>query len=1145
MAVIDCLEDPDETLKRKTLDLLYRMTNPVNVEFISDKLTQFLREASDVFLRTELVSRITQCAERYAPSNAWYIQTMTNVFELGGDLVRPEVAHNLLRLIAEGSGEDEDQDMELRRDAVDTYLELLERPVLPDILVCTMAWVLGEYGYLSDAMELEEICERLVELVDRPFDQEDTTRGYVLSAVTKITAQMGHTIDVADAMMDKYKTSRSTDLQQRCFEYLALTKNFSLMNEVFPEDASCEDIEVDPNLSFLTSFVEKAVAQGAPLYDPPEDSDDEDERYGHRRNGGDSNRLNFEAYKKPEIPYPTKLPPADQQGAFGVNKWGGAPGGPGGMPGMGSSGGPDPTGGFGAGKRGVVKNVWGPTGLNTPDNAAPGAPGAPGAPAAQGGYPSDPYNQGNMGGQSAYGGQGGYGAQPAYGAQGGYGSQPPQQPPQQEYGAPNNYDNGEPSSEDEANGGVDDRQMLASALFGGIPGAPAPMPSARRVGSSTRSTLNSNRRSGRSSSRRTSGRSEQQQQQQPPQQAQAPVEQAPPPQQQPKVEMDLLDISFDAPAAPQNTGMFQQQQAPPQQPQMVSADPFGMGSPLAPPPALETSSPAPPASLDPFDMSGLGSSMNAAVELGKSPGTGLDMLGGSSSNTSVFQYNGRQLEPWQITTQDFGGRWGTCPCEKKTKVNPSGIRTLEDFMGRMHQFNVHTVEAIPTTNEAIAACRLVNSEHVGLIHVKIRSGGFVDLTVRTADMNFTDQLLEAAAQRLKAPATTSASATQDLHPGRQRQVSHTYQLVQRVAKTLAGLRLAVEAARVEVKASSPLLINMACARPEPAPQEHSSLSANPQKTGQRSARPSTRKQQRGEARAEESQAPAEFQPACCDYQPPASSDVRAPLRALSVRLLRVIAQTFEAAMQPTTDTMKPRARAVSSDNAKPTIVLNLPGVRVAVLTSAYDSLLHLDVTLSSAASLLLASYVACVLAWNILSFVLVLLAETAAFALISFYTFMGLAMLSMNAAAPNAASVRSYCPYASLPHKTKAAATPTLPLLCVDGATISSRSAHVGKTDDAAASKRKELQAPAARRRVLAHLNRNRLLVNVVPGDMRRRVDMNLGEANIRRDAQGNALCNRCSAPYPLPAGCTSWRCRSCGELNNASVYGNEWCNIQ
>uniref|UniRef100_A0AAV1VMD6 AP-4 complex subunit epsilon-1 C-terminal domain-containing protein n=1 Tax=Peronospora matthiolae TaxID=2874970 RepID=A0AAV1VMD6_9STRA len=646
--------------------------------------------------------------------------------------------------------------MELRRDAVDTYLELLERPVLPDILVCTMAWVLGEYGYLSDAMELEEICERLVELVDRPFEQEDTTRGYVLSAVTKITAQMGHTIDVADAMMNKYKNSRSTDLQQRCFEYLAFTKNFSLMNEVFPEDASCEDIEVDSNLSFLTSFVEKAVAQGAPLYDPPEDSDDEDEGYGNRRNGGDSNRLNFEAYKKPEIPYPTKLPLADQQGAFGVNKWG-SNNVPGGAPGLGSSSGPDPTGGFSAGKRGVVKNVWGPMGLTTPDTLAPAPPGA-GIPVATG--PPDPYNQG---GQGIYGGQGGYGTQPAFGGQGPYAAQPSQQPPQQEYASPSNYDNGDPSSDDEANGNVDERQMLASAIFGGIPGAPAPMPGSRRVGSNARSTITSSRRTSRSSTRRATSRGEQQQ----PPLAQAPMEQAPPPQQQrSKVELDLLDISFGTPAATAGPVAFQQQAMPPlqqqhqqqsmpplqqhhQQQSTINADPFGMGSPL--PPARVSEAASPGTSVDPFDMSGLSSSMNATVELGRSPANSLDMLGGnsSSSNTGAFLYNGRQLEPWQITTQDFGSRWGTCPCEKKTKVNPSGIRTLEDFMGRMHLFKVHTVEAIPTTNEAIAACRLMNSEHVGLIHVKVRSGGFVDLTVRTADMDFTDQLLDATSQRLK------------------------------------------------------------------------------------------------------------------------------------------------------------------------------------------------------------------------------------------------------------------------------------------------------------------------------------------------------------------------------------------------------------
>ena len=130
-----CLEDPDDTLKRKTLDLLYRMINPVNVGVIVDKLLAHLRAASDTYLRTDLVTRITAAAERFAPSNSWYIGTMTTVFELGGDLVRPEVSQNLIRLVAEGAGESEAADEALRREAVITYCGLLEHPSLPDVLL--------------------------------------------------------------------------------------------------------------------------------------------------------------------------------------------------------------------------------------------------------------------------------------------------------------------------------------------------------------------------------------------------------------------------------------------------------------------------------------------------------------------------------------------------------------------------------------------------------------------------------------------------------------------------------------------------------------------------------------------------------------------------------------------------------------------------------------------------------------------------------------------------------------------------------------------------------------------------------------------------------------------------------------------------
>lgn len=55
------------------LDLLFRMTNSVNVEFIVDKLLSFLGGATDDHFRTDLVGQITQCAERFAPSNAWYV----------------------------------------------------------------------------------------------------------------------------------------------------------------------------------------------------------------------------------------------------------------------------------------------------------------------------------------------------------------------------------------------------------------------------------------------------------------------------------------------------------------------------------------------------------------------------------------------------------------------------------------------------------------------------------------------------------------------------------------------------------------------------------------------------------------------------------------------------------------------------------------------------------------------------------------------------------------------------------------------------------------------------------------------------------------------------------------------------------------
>jgi AP-4 complex subunit epsilon-1 len=303
MAVIDCLEDPDETLKRKTLDLLFRMTNAVNVEFIVDKLLSFLSGAMDDHFRTDLVGQITQCAERFAPSNAWYVQTVIKVFELAGDKVKVSVAQTLTQLIAEGAEQDDDdedeedgnKDDELRSEAVEHFLELMDKAKLPEILAQAMAWVLGEYGYLSVSCSKQVIMERLCDLATQSDDSE--TRAQIVTALMKLTAQEGACPPRIVHFITQFTQSASLDVQQRCIEFMALLRNSSTMVDVLPSDASCEDIAVDENLSFLNSFVQNALNLGAAPYSPPEDFDDNDDEEDFKKS-----QLKITPYALPSVP---------------------------------------------------------------------------------------------------------------------------------------------------------------------------------------------------------------------------------------------------------------------------------------------------------------------------------------------------------------------------------------------------------------------------------------------------------------------------------------------------------------------------------------------------------------------------------------------------------------------------------------------------------------------------------------------------------------------------------------------------------------------------------------------------------------------------------------------------------------------------
>eukprot|EP00899_Mesostigma_viride_P027947 jgi/Mesvir1/8337/Mv12598-RA.1 len=337
LAVIDCLEDPDDTLKRKTLDLLYAMTKPANVEVIVERMIAYMRSTTDTHTRAEIIGRVDELAERYAPNNEWFIQTMNALFALGGDLVRPELAHNLLRLIAEGSGEeDDDADTQLRESAVASYLELLEEPQLPTILLQVICWVLGEYGLSASGLSASELIRTLVEISERTCEEQLTVTSFAISAIQKVLAQQlarGEAAELgpeASALLKSLKKSQSTDLQQRAYELQALlAQPPDVMVQALPEDASCEDIEVDPALSFLDGYVTNAITAGAPRYKAPHERvrsasgggrSDRDRLKGAA--GGAESSLRFEAYEPavaPAVSLQDKrgLPREDGAGAGG------------------------------------------------------------------------------------------------------------------------------------------------------------------------------------------------------------------------------------------------------------------------------------------------------------------------------------------------------------------------------------------------------------------------------------------------------------------------------------------------------------------------------------------------------------------------------------------------------------------------------------------------------------------------------------------------------------------------------------------------------------------------------------------------------------------------------------------------------------
>uniref|UniRef100_A0A8B9J4K3 AP-4 complex subunit epsilon n=1 Tax=Astyanax mexicanus TaxID=7994 RepID=A0A8B9J4K3_ASTMX len=262
-------------LLSQTLELLFRITNAQNVTVIVDKMLGFLKLCNDDYTIIDLVGKVADLAEKYPL--IWFIQTMNVVFSLGGDLMQPDIPNNFLRLLAEGSDNEED-DKHLKLYAVDSYLTVLKGGCsrLPQHFLQVVSWVLGEYSCLKEDEDQREVIRLLNKLLEQRGVSSET-RSWVLSALTKLCVGPG-CADLALELADSLSSSLDTVLRQQAHELRLLSQDSQLHARVLPRPAPLDNLEVDSSLSFLDGFVSDALAAGAAPYKPPHQRHEENQQ---------------------------------------------------------------------------------------------------------------------------------------------------------------------------------------------------------------------------------------------------------------------------------------------------------------------------------------------------------------------------------------------------------------------------------------------------------------------------------------------------------------------------------------------------------------------------------------------------------------------------------------------------------------------------------------------------------------------------------------------------------------------------------------------------------------------------------------------------------------------------------------------------
>ncbi|KIX01925.1 uncharacterized protein Z518_07864 [Rhinocladiella mackenziei CBS 650.93] len=221
--ILECLRDPDISIRRRALDLSFTLIREDNVRVLIRELLAFL-EVADTEFKSVMTTQIGIAADRFAPNKRWHIDTMLRVVKLAGNYVKEQILSSFVRLIATSPDQ--------QTYSVQKLYAALKADITQEALTLAGVWVIGEYGdalLRGGSYEEEELVKEVKEsdivdlyttILNSTYANQVVTE-FIITSAMKLTTRMSDQsqIERIRRLMHSRTSDLSVEIQQRAVEY--------------------------------------------------------------------------------------------------------------------------------------------------------------------------------------------------------------------------------------------------------------------------------------------------------------------------------------------------------------------------------------------------------------------------------------------------------------------------------------------------------------------------------------------------------------------------------------------------------------------------------------------------------------------------------------------------------------------------------------------------------------------------------------------------------------------------------------------------------------------------------------------------------------------------------------------------------------